>query len=215
MPGRDFDRLKLEIGGIEFIDATSLVRTLRIAKSEAEIAKMAYIGSIASDSFEAVVTADIIGVPEREIARQIKIDLLQRGADQVHDVQILSGAGGYGEVIGALGDRLIQQGDVIFIDIGATFDGYWCDFDRVYAVSEASKATTAAYARAYEATEAGMATALPGNNVSDIWRAMSQVMGTTESKVGRIGHGLGLQNTEWPSIMETDTTAIVEGMVLC
>ena len=62
---------------------------------------------------------------------------------------------------------------------------------------------------------------LPGATTSDLWRAMAEVLdgggpasGSLGNSVGRLGHGLGMQVTEWPSNTADDGTMLVEGMVM-
>ena len=56
----------------------------------------------------------------------------------------------------------------------------------------------------------------PGNTAADIYRAMDRVLtgGKGGGSAGRLGHGLGMQLTEWPSFIAADETEITEGMVL-
>ena len=57
----------------------------------------------------------------------------------------------------------------------------------------------------------------PGVTTTDLWQAMATVLeagGSTGNSVGRLGHGLGIQLTEWPSNTGSDDTVIHEGMVL-
>ncbi|MEJ2654780.1 MAG: M24 family metallopeptidase, partial [Acidihalobacter sp.] len=74
-----------------------------------------------------------------------------------------------------------------------------------------------AYRTLYHATEAGLAAARPGASCSDVFRAMQQVIaadGYDTGNVGRMGHGLGMQLTEWPSHTPSDNTRLSPGMVL-
>ena len=50
----------------------------------------------------------------------------------------------------------------------------------------------------------------------ELWREMAKVLGLDEGSgsVGRLGHGLGMQLTEWPSHMPGDKTKLEEGMVI-
>ncbi|MDH5354826.1 MAG: M24 family metallopeptidase, partial [Gammaproteobacteria bacterium] len=73
------------------------------------------------------------------------------------------------------------------------------------------------YDTVFQSTEAGFAAAKPGNTTSDIWRAMWKVLeagGAEGNDIGRMGHGLGTQLTEWPSNTATDNTELLPGMVL-
>jgi Xaa-Pro aminopeptidase len=73
-----------------------------------------------------------------------------------------------------------------------------------------------AHKRLIDATAAGFASARPGAVISDIFHAMQAVADPEgdAGDAGRIGHGLGLQLTEWPSIIAADHTELVPGMVL-
>ena len=46
-----------------------------------------------------------------------------------------------------------------------------------------------------------------------MWSVLEE-SGARASDVGRMGHGLGMQLTEWPSITAQDTTVTAPGMVL-
>ncbi len=97
------------------------------------------------------------------------------------------------------------------------FDGYFCDFDRNYGFGHASDKTLQAYETVFRSTDAGLATARPGATTTDVWQAMWAVLesgGAQGNDVGRMGHGLGAQLTEWPSITATDQTLLEPGMVI-
>jgi Xaa-Pro aminopeptidase len=59
-----------------------------------------------------------------------------------------------------------------------------------------------------------MELARPGVRACDLFAAMAKSMDTQNSDVGRFGHGLGIQLTEWPSLAAWDETIIRENMVL-
>ncbi len=114
-------------------------------------------------------------------------------------------------------DRVLGLGDVLIIDTGTTYDGYFCDFDRNFAVGPPSDAARRAHQVVYRATEAGIAAARPGATTSDLWAAMWAVLekgGALGESVGRLGHGLGMQLTEGPSNKPGDDTPLDPGMVI-
>ena len=82
MPARDFQHLQTELSTMEVIDCAEMMLQLCSVKSEAEIEKVRYVCELASDSFIALPSIINIGQSEREILRDMRIDLLQRGADQ-------------------------------------------------------------------------------------------------------------------------------------
>jgi Xaa-Pro aminopeptidase len=101
------------------------------------------------------------------------------------------------------------------LDTGAVIDGYFCDFDRNFAIGHAADDTRRAYERLYEATEAGLEAAMPGAIAADLFVAMNKVIAKDGGgDAGRLGHGLGMRLTEWPSLSASDTTVLEPGMVL-
>ena len=114
-------------------------------------------------------------------------------------------------------DRVITEGDLLLLDTGSLYDGYSCDFDRNFAFGHAPDAAKSAYDLAWRATEAGLNAARPGITTTNLWGVMAQVLeagGCSGHQIGRMGHGLGMQVTEWPSLMPGDETLIQAGMVL-
>ncbi len=217
MPATDFEQFRSQIGIERFVDATGIVRAQRMVKSEAEIQKIAHICNIASDTFEAVPEFISTGDTEQEAFRKMRVELLQRGADEVPYLVGGSGTGGYGDVIKPPSSRILKNGDMMMLDTGAVFDGYFCDFDRNYAFGSATNEMRRAYDVVYAMTEAGIAAAVVGATTTDLYHAMVKVMvqnGASVGDVGRLGHGLGMQLTEWPSHTASDATPLEAGMVL-
>jgi len=66
----------------------------------------------------------------------------------------------------------------------------------------------------WESTEAGLEVATAGVRCSDVFSAMQKSLGEVDSAVGRFGHGLGIQLTEYPSIAAFDHTILQAGMVI-
>ncbi len=216
MPLDDYRALRIRLPGVTFEDATPLIRQLRMQKSEAEIAKLAHICRIASEAFAVLPEVVAVGMSERDAFKRFRIALLDLGADEV---PYLVGASGrsFSSIIDQPGDRIIEPGDLIMFDTGATFDGYWCDFDRYCSFGKAEAEAQRAYEVVWEATQAGLEAVRPDVTTSELWEKMTEVMtaaGGSDGHVGRLGHGLGMQLTEWPSITPDDGTPLKEGMVI-
>jgi Xaa-Pro aminopeptidase len=217
MPAGDFQKLTESIRPVEIADSTPLLRRLRNIKSEEEIAKVRFACDLTSAAFEDLPNSLRPGETERENCKRFRMDLLLRGAD--HSPYLISGSGpgGYDSIIMGPTDRVLESGDVLIIDTGTTFDGYFCDFDRNFAFGGASERVQRAYRTVFDATEAGFAVSRPGNTFSDLWRAMWTVLeagGALGNEVGRMGHGLGMQLTEGPSVTPNDHTPLEPGMIV-
>jgi Xaa-Pro aminopeptidase len=217
MPLEDYEFLISNLRGIEIKDANTIMRKVRFVKSEAEIAKIRHICQITSQGFIDLEGFLRAGESEQENCRRFKQHLLSLGVDDSPYIVSGSGQEGYGSIIMGPTDKIIEEGDLFIIDTGSVFDSYYCDFDRNYAFGSISDEAKKAYRVTYEATEAGFNAAQVGNTTSDIFNAMNDVLqkgGALGNTVGRLGHGLGMQLTEWPSNTQTDNTILEPGVVL-
>ncbi|MFT5658313.1 MAG: Xaa-Pro dipeptidase [Gammaproteobacteria bacterium] len=217
MPAQDFQSLRDNIGATDVVDCSRLLLEVCSIKSEAEIAKIQQVCELTSDSFNALPNFARTGDTERQIVQAMRIDLLQRGADHTPFIVSASGPDGYNNIIMGPVDRVLENGDLLIIDTGTVYDGYFCDFDRNYAFGQASDGAKQAYETVFKSTDAGFKAAKPGATTSDLWRAMWSVLedgGAQGNDIGRMGHGLGMQLTEWPSNTATDDTILKPGMVM-
>ena len=213
MPLNDVFELRAALPA-EWIDATDIIRDLRMVKSDREIAYIRQICGIASQGFAHVPEIANAGQSLSSVFREFKRMLLELGAD---DVPYLVGGvdhPSYDDVISPPDDRPLSNRQILMLDTGATLNGYFCDFDRNYAVGTPTESAQHAYSKLYDATDAAMEMARPGVWACDLFAAMAKSMDTQNSEVGRFGHGLGMQLTEWPSLAAWDETIIRENMVL-
>lgn len=217
MPANDARAVFEALRGVEIIDTALLMHRIRVVNSPAEIAKIRHACGIAGAGFAALPGFARIGMSEREICRQLRIHLLAGGADASPYLVAGSGPGGYDNIIMGPTDRELGAGDVLIIDTGTTYDGYFCDFDRNFAFGHVADDTRRANEVVHNSVDAGLVAARPGATTSDLWAAMWRVLeagGALGNDVGRMGHGLGMQLTEWPSLTEDDGTVLEAGMVL-
>jgi len=216
MPVADYESLATKIHS-SITDCAPLLHQLRFVKSLAEIEKISMACKITSQAFMEMVQTTFPGDSEIEVCRKMKIDLLRRGADSVPYLVAGSGPGGYDSIIMGPTNRTLNIGDILIIDTGATYDGYFCDFDRNLAFGTIPDSTRKAHETIFRATDAGFKAAHPGATTSEIWEAMWRVLkkgGALGNNVGRMGHGLGMQLTEWPSIKLGDQAMLEPGVVL-
>lgn len=217
MPLGDWERLLVALPDLSVKDATPLIQSLRMVKSEAEIAKLSHICAIGSATFAAVPKFARVGTPLDAVFRDFRRDALAQGADNAPYLVGAASQGGYADVISPPDATPLAAGDILMLDTGLIWDGYHCDFDRNWAIGQASDAARRAYDVLWRATEAGIGSARPGQTARDVCNAMSAViaeMDTSGGGIGRLGHGVGLQLTEQPSLATFDVTPLAENMVL-
>jgi Xaa-Pro dipeptidase len=216
MPVKDLLQLK-EVVNTSIVDGSDAIWDMRMIKTDAEIEHIKFICSIASDAYNNLPSKLLLGDTEREAVNKLKIDMINRGADNVPFMPGISGRGGVSQIVCGPSDRKLNDGDILFIDTGSTYDGYFCDFDRNFAFGSVSSDVEKVYEVLWQATEAGIKAAVPGATTVDVFNSMNKIIeagGAIGNNVGRLGHGLGLQLTEPPSHRPEDKTVIQENMVL-
>ncbi len=219
-PLNDIENVRRALGKVKWRDATQTLRQVRQIKSAAEIDKLRHVCAIASATFADVPRFASVGMTEIDVFRAFRIACLQHGADDVPYLVGAAAANGYEDIISPASEHVLASGDILILDTGCTFDGYYADFDRNYALRTVDAATAAAHLRTWDATEAGLAVIEQGNaTCASVFAAMQAVLMPGEnhqatSTVGRQGHGLGIQLTETPSITAFDHSPLLPGMVM-
>jgi len=213
MPLADYARLGQ---AVSLVPDQGIMRSLRLVKSEAEIDKILTACTIAGRAFDRVGEIAQPGVPLPHVFRRFQMLCLEEGADWVPYLAGGAGPLGYDDVISPASDAPLAAGDVLMLDTGLVFDGYFCDYDRNFGIGAVDPRCRDGYRRLIEAVDAAMAAAKPGATAADLFHAMDRVLtgGAGGSEAGRYGHGLGMQLTEWPSLIPDDHTELQAGMVL-
>ncbi|MDJ0614610.1 MAG: Xaa-Pro peptidase family protein [Rhizobiaceae bacterium] len=216
MPIADFERLKTMPDMPEIVSDAEIVRRARITKSEAEIAKIQVACDIAGRAFDRVHEIAQIGTSLETVFRHFQMLCLEEGADWVPYLAGGFGPEGYADVISPATTDPLQNGDCLMLDTGLVFDGYFCDYDRNFSLGKPPQLVADAHERLIEATAAGFEAAKPGARACDLYHAMDRVLtgGAGRNDNGRLGHGLGINLTEWPSFIAMDETVLEPGMVL-
>ncbi|MEL6957352.1 MAG: Xaa-Pro peptidase family protein [Pseudomonadota bacterium] len=216
MPLGDFMRVSEIIAPRRFVNATDTVQRVREIKSELEIRKIREICGIADTAFGKVPEFAGAGTPLDQVFRDFQIALLDAGADWISYTAGGAGQAGYRDVISPADGTPLKTGDILMLDTGAVRDGYFCDFDRNFAMGDVDLAAHRAHVALFEATETALEKLRPGMMASDLHAMLIQALTERGASPcgGRLGHGLGLTLTEWPSLTPKDQTELRDGMVL-
>lgn len=216
MPLAGYHTLCAQLAPRQVMDGTDIVQRVREIKSEAEIAKIRTTCAIAGRAFDRVSEIAGVGRPLDQVFRSFQALLLDEGADWVSYLAGGAGADGYGDVISPATAQPLERGDILMLDTGAVREGYFCDFDRNYAIGPASDLAKRTHSALWSATETCLEALRPGMLARDAHQILNDALiaqGATPG-AGRLGHGLGVTLTEWPSFTPKDTTPLRAGMVL-
>lgn len=192
---------------------SSVMRELRMIKTPAEIAALHTVGA-AIDAVHAQVP-DLLrpGRTEAEVGRDIAERILD-GHDEVNFVIVGSGPNG-ASPHHETGDRVLQPGDAVVVDIGGTLDGYCSDETRDYAIghlpdgyAELHRVLEEAQQRAVDAVRPGVSAA----SIDAAARDHIEAAGYGERFIHRTGHGIGIEEHEEPYIVAGNDLELRPGM---
>ncbi len=216
MPLSDYAQLASSIQSRTLRDDAEIMRALRLVKSELEIKKIRHACTVAGAAFRAVPEFATSGTSLATIFRRFQMACLEAGADWVSYTAGGAGEDGYIDVISPASETPLKKGDTLMLDTGVVWDGYFCDYDRNFAIGQPSQTAMDAHQRLMDATMVGKEAASPGATAADLFHSMNDELnkGGLKAASGRLGHGLGMQLTEWPSLIPTDQTILKPGMVL-
>jgi methionyl aminopeptidase len=98
--------------------------------------------------------------------------------------------------------RVLKEGDILSIDVGVKYRGYYTDAAQTVPVGAVDAATKRLLEITERALRAGIDAAQPGNHVGDIGAAVQRVVESAGFSVVRtlVGHGIGVEPHEDPQV---------------
>ncbi len=196
----------------QFSDVSPVLWALRRHKTPFEITKLRQAATVLGRAFDHFEKRAKSGLTERALHRLFTSGAADAGADRIDYTCVVAGVE---RALGGPGERVWQHGQLLHIDAGIRVDGYWADFSRLYVAGTPTKRQRDVYGEAVEALKAGRASVRSGVSAADVANALSGVVVTGESAFGRVGHGIGLDLTEPPSLSQDEKSVLEPGMTLC
>lgn len=207
-------QLQAQVAAESTTTADGLLAPLRMAKSSGEVEALARAARQADRAMQAAVQACRPGASEMEVAWAAEVAFRQQGAEEVCFTLVASGPhGAYPHHHS--GERRLQAGDAVIIDIGASLGGFKSDITRMVFLGRPSQEFLQAHAAVAEAKRRAIAAVRPGVTAGEVdhaARSTLEAAGYGACFVHRTGHGLGLEVHEPPWIMAGDATVLQEGM---
>jgi Xaa-Pro aminopeptidase len=195
----------------------NFVQALRRVKDKEEIELMRKAGELTSAGMNAAYEAVKPGAKEYEVAAEIEYAMRKRGSGGTAFETIVASGACSAFPHGGCTAREIRQGDLVVVDIGATYQYYCSDMTRTFVAGKASAKQKRIYNVVRTAQENAFKTIKANVPVSDVDAAARQVIeaaGYGEFFVHRLGHGVGLEVHEPPTLSQTSKDALAAGNVV-
>jgi Xaa-Pro aminopeptidase len=203
--------------GVDASPVSGLVESLRAVKDDDEIARMRRASALSDDVFSALANERFTGRSERELAWWIERSFREGGAEGV-SFEAVVGAGPTAASPHAVpGDEPIEPGVLVVVDAGCILDGYCSDCTRTYAVGDVSERLAELHALCLDAQLAGLAAVAPGVRGPDAdaaSRTLIEAAGLGSAYGHGMGHGVGLQIHEAPTLRPESTDVLEAGNVV-
>jgi Xaa-Pro dipeptidase len=214
LPFKFYRMLIATSSAIKIVDTSALFSQLRCVKSEEELRMIEKAAGIVGEGIKAGIEFIKPGITELAISCRIERAIKEGGGESIPFCLVLSGPNSalpHGET----SNRKIEQEDIVLMDVGAVYQGYFGDLTRTVFVGEATRKETEIYNVVAEAQEAGVGSVKPGIEAQKVDTATRKVIenaGFGEHFTHRTGHGLGLEVHEEPYITHGNEMILRPGM---
>lgn len=205
------------IGGRALIPTDSITSELRILKDDEELRSITKAAHISDEGFEFVLSILKKGISEKEVAARLQAFWLETyGSQAAFDPIIAFGSNSaYPHAIPT--DRKLNAGDIVLVDIGATFEHYHADMTRMVYFGEPDPRMEVICNHVMTAHEKAFHEAKIGVEIAQLDKTVRSVfssVGYEEAFCHSLGHGIGLSVHEKPIIRTTSEGLLQERMVI-
>ena len=202
--------------GLQVQSAEAELAALRMCKDETELASMRTAAKIAQAALLATLPAIKAGASERGIAAELVLQLLRLGSDpSLPFPPIVSSGPNSANPHAVPSDRALKPGDLLVIDWGAAYQGYFSDITRTFAIGKVEPEFERISQIVQNANAAGRAACAPDILAEEVDGAARDVIaqaGYGAQFFHRTGHGLGMEVHEAPYIRAGNRLVLKPGM---
>jgi len=215
-----FEALQDLLGKKNVIPLKPFVDQLRTIKNDCELATMRKAYRIAINSFRELFNrgaAYWIGRTELQIAAELDYLMISAGARKPAFDTIVAAGASASMPHYSTSSRKIYSGQAVLLDFGARYNGYCSDLTRVVFMGKIPPRIKEIYAPVLAAQKAAIEAIRPGAKcarVDAIAREIIADAGYGKNFTHSLGHGLGLEVHEMPSLSAVSPMTLKKGMVV-
>ncbi len=190
---------------------------IRVKKNESEVAKIVKAQRIAEKAFDYILGFISTDKTEKEIALELEYFMLRNDADGLSFETICVSGKNSSLPHGVPTDKKIEKGDFITMDYGATSEFYHSDMTRTVAVGEVSSKQIDVYETVLKAQMAGVEAVKAGVSCKDVDAVSRKIIsdaGYGDYFGHGLGHGVGVEIHEFPSLNPTSKAVLEVGNIV-
>jgi len=187
---------------LNIVDAQNTMQEAQKIKTEEEIQLIEISAAMVDGAYYDVVEAIKPGVRENEICAVMRGRLIEMGAENVHNVNVISGDRAFPHPHD-FSDRIIRPGDLVFLDVVNDFNGYKTCYYRTFCCGYPTEKQLRIYKKAYNWLYDAIKLIKPGVSSADIvkaWPTYKELGAKNEYETLalELGHGVGISHWSKP-----------------
>jgi len=212
----DYEQLLQVFEYKTFENTTPFIEKVRLKKSTDEVAKTKRAIAITEEALAKTLPQIEVGMTELAVKALLEYELKRLGAEQIaFDTTVLAGENS-ALPHGVSSHKQIEQGEFLLFDFGVYVDQYCSDITRTFIVGQSTEEQKLIYQTVKQANEAAIATVqlcAPLKQVDLAAREVIEQAGYGEYFTHRVGHGMGLDVHEAPSLHHENEAEISSGLL--
>lgn len=197
--------------GVTFTSATPVTAGCRMHKTQHEIELLQLANTVTLKAYEAAWRSLQTGMTQHDFARMVSAAHTQLGFAGDAGVQV----GQYSALPhGSIEPQKVEDGTILLIDGGCTVEGYHSDISRTFVLGTPTDKMKKVFDIVHRAQAAALAQARPGVEAQSVDAAARKVIEDAGYGPGykyfghRLGHGIGMDDHEWPYLVGGDKLAL-------
>lgn len=208
-----YEQLRLGLPDAKFMDGTMVLDQLRSVKSDEEVRRMRIVAKATEQAIESAFQSVNVGTTGLDLEKVIGASHYLSG---VHHEWCHTCIGPQGALISCPNTIAVCHGQIVRLDVGASFNHYQCDISRVAVLGEPSRTLCSVHGAMRKGLEAVLEVVRPGKTVGHLFDVGNGVIEAEgfQNYLTTIGHGVGRDIHELPFLKKGDPTVLKEGMAL-
>jgi len=198
-----------------FVECQRIFEDVRMIKDPDEVEILTKASKATRKALEAAFLTAKSGDTELDITKQIKINLMNQGADEI--AFMVLGTGKRSMLVHPIpADITLSPGDIVKADYGGLFSGYYSDLARSVVVEKPSQIQVEVYKKLATIQKKTVNAMKPGIRCCDLFNKCKKLYEENELPLDmpHIGHGLGLGLHEDPILSPLNEKKIQKNMVI-
>ena len=213
----ELDLLRKALPNADFVDGSAALAELRMRKGVEELKAIRQAAIIAQNALLNTLETVKPGQSELQNSAELMVQLFRAGSEaELPFAPIVSTGPNTANPHASPTDRVLQEGEMLLIDWGASFGGYFSDITRTFFCGDPNdemKQIADLVERANAAARLGGRRGMVAGEVDKLARDIITEGGYGECFTHRTGHGLGMEAHEAPYIFQGNPLILEPGMV--